>query len=111
MPAELPAELSTSLATASGKTRTSDGTISLIDLENIAACKELDGPTWLRISAEGRRRGLLKDWEVGIAHTLSGYAAGGWDRNPSPKQAGHAVRIMRLPEIQALISVTSEDLD
>jgi hypothetical protein len=111
MPAELPAELSTSLATASGKTRTSDGTISLIDLENIAACKELDGPTWLRISAEGRRRGLLKDWEVGIAHTLSGYAAGGWDRNPSPKQAGHAVRIMRLPEIQALISDTSEDLD
>jgi hypothetical protein len=104
MPPALPAELSTGLGTATGSTTTTDGSVTPADLENIAACKRLDGPTWLRVSGDGRRLGLLKEWEAGIAHTLSGYAASGWDRNPSPKQAGHAVRIMLLPEIQALIA-------
>lgn len=108
MPPVLPAEMTSGLATATGGTTTADGSVTSADLENIAACKLLDGPTWLRISGEGRRLGLLKEWEAGIAHTLSGYAASGWDRNPSPKQAGHAVRIMQLPEIQDLIASDRE---
>jgi hypothetical protein len=50
----------------------------------------------------------LKDWEAGIALTLSGYAASGWDRNPSPKQASHAVRIIQLAESRGVLHSPSE---
>jgi hypothetical protein len=107
LPAVLPTELSGGLATAPGGTTTADGSVTAVDLENIAVCKRLDGPTWLRISGEGRRLGILKDWEAGIAHTLSGYAAAGWDKNPSPRQAAHAVRIKQIAEANGLLDETA----
>jgi hypothetical protein len=50
---------------------------------------------------------MLKDWEAGIAHTLSAYAASGWDRGPSPKQAMHGARIFRMAERDGVMSETT----
>lgn len=67
-----------------------------VDYENIAECKKLSGEQWLNIHAWGVRTGLLQKWQCGIAHTLAGYAANGWDREPSHKQARQGVAILEL---------------
>ena len=64
------------------------------DYENMAECKKLDGEQWLKIHAWGVRTGLLLNWQCGIAQTLSGYAANGWDHEPSHKQARQGVKIL-----------------
>jgi len=66
------------------------------DYQNIARCKEVSGEEWLRIHAWGRKSGKLQRWQVGIAHTLAGYAANGWDKGPSAKQARQGVVIVKL---------------
>ncbi|QCN97058.1 hypothetical protein D3093_17345 (plasmid) [Azospirillum argentinense] len=71
-------------------------TVEPEDYRNIEICKELDGPTWLRIHAWGRRTGGLRSWQIGIAHTLAGYAASGWEHGPSVKQARQGVRIINI---------------
>lgn len=96
LPNSLPPELSSRLRSAPGRTTTHDGSTSAEDLENMAYCKRLDGATWLRISAEGQQRGLLKPWEAALAVTLSGLAAHGWRQGISPRQAKHGARIARL---------------
>ena len=60
-----------------------------------------------RIHEWGKRTGMLKDWEAGIAHTRSAYAASGWDRGPSPKQAMHGARIFRMAERDGAMSETT----
>lgn len=66
------------------------------DYENIDACKKVSGEEWLRIHAWGRKTGKLQRWQIGIAHTLASYAASGWDKGPSAKQARHGVAIVKL---------------
>lgn len=61
--------------------------LTVEDHNNIARCKELIATQWLRIEAWGRESGKLEELERGIAHTLAGYAAEGWSRSPSKKQA------------------------
>jgi hypothetical protein len=65
------------------------------DFRNIEVCKEIDGEAWLRIHAWGKKSGELQKWQYGIAHTLSGLAASGWEKGPSPKQARHGVDIIQ----------------
>jgi hypothetical protein len=72
------------------------GTMSADDYENIERCKKVDGETWLKLHAWGSRTGVLQKWQAGIAHTLASYAANGWSRSPSPKQARQAVKILNL---------------
>lgn len=59
------------------------------DHNNIALCKELSDVQWLKISAWGQKSGELKEWQRGVAYTLASYAAEGWVRLPSVKQAKH----------------------
>ena len=66
------------------------------DYENIAECKKLNGEQWLKIHAWGVRTGLLQNWQCGISRTLAGYAANGWDREPSHKQARQGVAILEV---------------
>ena len=63
---------------------------------NIARCLQIDASTWLKIQIWGSESGQLKEWQIGIANTLSGYAALGWAKKPSEKQAKHAVVIIEL---------------
>lgn len=61
---------------------------------SIARCLEIDAATWFKIQLWGSESGSLKDWQIGIANTLAGYAAQGWKRKPSEKQAKRAMEFM-----------------
>jgi len=94
LPEDLPPEFSSRPKAGNG----SGGkeSISPDDFRNIDMCKSVDGATWLAIHAWGKTTGELKYWQHGIAHTLAGYAAEGWVRGPSHKQARHGVTIIDL---------------
>jgi hypothetical protein len=62
---------------------------------NVARCLQVDAETWFKLQLWGRESGQLQPWQIGIANTLSGYAAQGWTRKPSEKQAKHAVVILQ----------------
>ena len=99
LPEKLPIEFSTSPSNGDGRPGALPGADDLLtseDMANIEVCKGLDGNAWLEIHAWGKRTGELKSWQSGIAHTLAGYAAGGWAKGPSKKQAKHAADIISI---------------
>ncbi|MCB1885712.1 MAG: AIPR family protein [Geminicoccaceae bacterium] len=102
-PAPLPPELAVRSASAPGQTTRRDGSLAADDLDNMACCKRLSGEAWLKVSAEGQRRGVLQPWEAQLAVTLSGLAAHGWQKGLSPRQALHGARIARLAEQAGII--------
>lgn len=59
-----------------------------------ATCMQLPSEAWFALHLWGRRSGALADWQTGIAHTLSSYASGGWQKPPTPKQARQGIRIL-----------------
>ena len=61
-----------------------------------ATCMLLSSEAWHALHAWGRRSEKLQAWQCGIALTLSGYASGGWQKAPSPKQAKQGLRIIEL---------------
>lgn len=63
---------------------------------NIARCMEIDAQKWFQIQLWGSESGKLKEWQIGIANTLAGYAAQGWRRKPSEKQALRAMEIIEI---------------
>jgi len=65
---------------------------------NMARCMQVDAATWLKIQIWGSESKQLVFWQTGIANTLSGYAATGWQKKPSEKQARHAVAMLDLFE-------------
>lgn len=84
--------VSAQLTTASGVTSALPD-----DVHNaIAQCTQVDAGTWFEIQMWGRKSGELAVWQSGIANTLSGYAAGGWAKKPSVKQATHGIKILEL---------------
>jgi hypothetical protein len=48
----------------------------------------------LKIATWGQKSGVLVSWQKGIARTLAGYAAEGWQRLPSIKQARQGVKMI-----------------
>ena len=69
--------------------------LSAEDFERIAQCMEIDSSTWLRAAELGQSRRLLSRPMAGICRTLAGYAAGGWERRPSPRQARPGLEALR----------------
>lgn len=61
---------------------------------NVARCIQLDAQKWFKIQLWGSESQQLQGWQIGIANTLAGYAAQGWAKRPSEKQAKHAVVII-----------------
>lgn len=61
---------------------------------NVARCLQADAQKWFRIQLWGNETQELKPWQIGIANTLAGYAAQGWMKKPSEKQAKHGVAIL-----------------
>ena len=72
--------------------------LSSDDRENIARVMQVTAEEWIHLGRWGIGSGLLKDWQVGIATTLAGYATIGWSKVPSRKQAAQAVQILRLAD-------------
>lgn len=99
IPAALEEELVSSTVTqskpSSGRAipRPLDG-ISSQDHSNAARCMEVDAPQWMVIVAWGNGPGQLEKWQLGIATTLASYAAQGWSKPPSQKQAKHGAAII-----------------
>ena len=73
---------------ANGEALTSD------EQSSAAECMKYSAEQWFAVQTWGRRTGQLAEWQSGIAHTLSSYAAGGWQRVPSVKQSKQAIRIL-----------------
>jgi hypothetical protein len=68
-----------------------------VEVQNaIANCMQVDADTWLKIQIWGNESKELVFWQTGIANTLAGYAAAGWQRRPSEKQAKRAMEILAL---------------
>ena len=53
---------------------------------------------WLHIMAWARESGELNDFQMRLAGTVLGYAAGGWRQVPSPRQTNHTSDILELWE-------------
>ena len=51
---------------------------------------------WLQIMAWGQEPGGLNDFQLKLAGTILGYAAGAWRQVPSPRQTKHTVEIIEL---------------
>ncbi len=74
--------------------RAGDLRLTNVDRANIAKTMLLSAEMWLAIHHWGSTSGKLEEWQCGIAHTLLGYASGGWAKVPSAKQARCAVNII-----------------
>lgn len=80
------------------------------DRENIARVMQISAEEWVLISGWGARTNNLQPWQCGIATTLASYAAGGWARVPSDKQAKHGVKILTQADREGGRSGSEEDL-
>lgn len=65
-------------------------------LEQMSACMQLTADDWLKIHKWGVATGALAKWQAGIAMTLCQYAASGWQKKPSVKQAKHGAVMIHL---------------
>jgi len=63
---------------------------------NVARCMLADAQKWFKVQVWGSESNELEKWQIGIANTLSGYAAQGWHKKPSEKQAKHGVVILEM---------------
>lgn len=85
LPSVLPAELASQ---GDGRSPATGGTLPLSadDLALISKAREIDATTWLQIASWGKRS-RSSSRLAGIAATLAQYAADGWSKSPSIKQA------------------------
>ena len=98
----LPSELSYS-TDSSAETIIPVGTRSAADYDRIDQCMKIDGATWLEVAEKGQQAGIIH-WKVaGICRTLASYAAGGWQRRPSAKQAKPAFEALRAAQDAGLV--------
>ena len=95
IPAELEGELVSAVmipgSVETGLDSSISERLSMSDHNNIALCRELTAAQWLEIATWGQKSGELEELQRGIAGTLATYAAEGWKRAPSKRQAKHGV--------------------
>ena len=64
------------------------------DHNNVARCLELDATRWLAAVNWASQSGKFPILTINVAATLAGYAAQGWTRTPSAKQAKHGALVI-----------------
>ncbi len=106
----LPPELSFGESGQPATARADAPVVSVEDYDRIARCMEVDAVRWLEAAEKGQAGGVIH-WKVaGICRTLAGYAAGGWTRKPSAKQARHGLDALgKVQESGVLSSATAGD--
>lgn len=78
--------------------------VSVEDYDRIARCMQINGATWLEVAERGQQAGVVH-WKVaGICRTLAGYAAGGWQRKPSAKQARPALEAVQAARLAGIVA-------
>jgi hypothetical protein len=85
----LPPELS--YVKADGITMMPASGTSVVDYERISRCMQIPSAVWLEIAERGQKTNTIHWTVANICRTIAGYAAGGWERKPSVKQAKHAL--------------------
>lgn len=76
---------------------------SVADYERIDQCMKITPATWLEVAERGQKAGVVH-WKVAaICRTLASYAAGGWERKPSAKQAKPAFEAFQACESAGVI--------
>lgn len=99
LPEPLPAELAQQhggASTPASQTESGGPILTAEDLMLISRAREIDATKWLQIAAWAKRnRGTFK--LAGIASTIADYAADGWVRSPSVKQAKWGLELARQP--------------
>ncbi|MGM5031159.1 AIPR family protein [Tardiphaga sp. 803_E3_N1_3] len=95
----LPAELSYSGVDSGAPAATvAPRAHSVADYERIDQCMKITPATWLEVAERGQKAGVVH-WKVAaICRTLASYAAGGWERKPSAKQAKPALEAFQACE-------------
>jgi len=78
--------------------------LSTRDHNNVARCLEVDAANWLAGVNWARQSGKFSDLTMNVAATLAGYAAQGWTRMPSPKQAKHGAAIIEAARSAGILS-------
>lgn len=88
----LPAELAGAAAGggAVAANRPASG-LNVADYARIEECMRVPSSVWVATAEAGQRSGVLHFKLAGICMTLANYAAGGWSRRPSVKQAKHGL--------------------
>jgi hypothetical protein len=87
----LPPELSYGKAVSAADASALPPSVSIADYDRIARCMKINGATWLEVAERGRQAGVIHWTVANICKTLAAYAAGGWERKPSAKQAKPAL--------------------
>jgi hypothetical protein len=111
----LPPELSYVASKGLGGTAASPmvpkGAHTVADYDRIARCMEITAAIWLEIAEHGQRAGTIHWTVAGICRTVAGYAAGGWHRKPTAKQAKHALEAVIAVERAGLVKagITIQD--
>lgn len=60
----------------------------------VMACMDLDGEQWALVMAWAAKTPGVDEFDRKVAHTISGYAMDGWEKEPSLKQAVRGARII-----------------
>jgi hypothetical protein len=104
----LPPELANAAASVDGDARPL--TLSVEDFERIRQCTEVDSSAWLEAAEIGQRTKVLHWKLAGICRTMAGYAAGGWEKKPSVKQARFALEALStVRQASVLPSASAEE--
>ncbi|RWP10972.1 MAG: AIPR protein [Mesorhizobium sp.] len=104
----LPPELSYSESNG-GTVLAPIGAHSVADYERIERCMKVGSAQWLEVAEKGQKNGLIHYKVAGICRTLASYAAGGWERKPSVKQAKPALDAVLAVGRAGLIQSTVTD--
>jgi hypothetical protein len=85
--------------------------VSAADYERIARCMEISGATWLEVAERGQQSGVIH-WKVaGICRSVASYAAGGWQKKPSAKQAKPALDAFLAVDRSGLLAASPDASD
>lgn len=80
---------------------------SVADYERIEQCMNISAATWLEVAERGYKAGVVH-WKVAaICRTLASYAAGGWDKKPSARQAKPALEAFQACHSAGVIEITA----
>lgn len=107
----LPPEISgaAALPASDGAAPLPDGPLlSVEDFNRISRCMEIDSQLWLKAGEIGQNRRLLHRTSAGICRTLAGYAAGGWEKRPSLKQARYGLEAIATVRAAGLLEPEAE---
>ncbi|RVE96402.1 AIPR protein [Sinorhizobium meliloti] len=84
--------------------------LSADDFGRIRRCMEVDSGTWLQAAELGQRTRVVHWKTAGILRTLASYAAGGWEKKPSVKQARFALEALQTVRDAELLTPHSQSV-